>query len=280
MTNESLKKYNSFKIGGNARYLVKIYNEKALLEVMKRIKRNRLRYLVIGAGTNILFRDQGYDGVVIKLMGDFKKILNHNHRFVVGAGVLIKDFLKIIKISGYGGVEFLAGIPGSIGGAVRGNAGAFGHSISERVKSVVVIDSKLRKKVIPRKKIVFNYRYSNISEKAIITAVGFWLKKCPRKMIEKRIRDYLKIRWEKQPRGFSAGSFFKNPLPLSAGQLIEECGLKGKKVGGAFVSKKHANFIINTGEARASDVIELMKIVKDRVKKIKGINLEPEVRIV
>jgi len=280
MINEPLKSYTSFKIGGNALCFIKTYNQKALLETMKVIKRYKLRYLIIGEGTNILFHDHGFNGIVIKLMGDFKRIRNCENRFMCGAGVSIKNFLNKTMKESYGSAEFLAGIPGSIGGAVKGNAGAFGHSISEIVEQVIILDSKLVKRIIPRDKILFKYRYSNIPEKAIIMAVELNMRRYSRKVIEEKIKNYLKTRWEKQPKGFSAGSFFKNPLPLSAGQLIEECGLKGMRIGDASVSEKHANFIINLGRAKARDVIRLMKIVKERVKKIKGINLKPEVRIV
>ncbi|MEO0184433.1 MAG: UDP-N-acetylmuramate dehydrogenase [candidate division WOR-3 bacterium] len=280
LAHESLKKHTSFRIGGKAKYFVKIYHHKALLEVMRVIKKNSLKYLIIGAGTNILFRDQGFDGAVLKLMGEFRKVKNCKNRFFCGAGVLIRDFIINATKSGYGGVEFLAGIPGSIGGAVKGNAGAFGHSISEVVKRVMIIDSKFVNRIIPRNKLIFEYRSCNIPEKAVITAVEINLKKSPKKMIERKIKQYLRIRWEKQPKGFSAGSFFKNPLPWSAGQLIEECGLKGTRIGGATVSRKHANFIINSDNAKAQDVIKLMNVIKKRVKKIKGIDLEPEVRII
>ncbi|MGB9721687.1 MAG: UDP-N-acetylmuramate dehydrogenase [bacterium] len=279
LTNESLKKYTSFRIGGEAKYFIKIYDQNALLKVMEIIRRHRLKYLIIGAGTNILFRDQGFNGVVLKLMGDFRRVINCKNRFVCGAGVLIKEFIDKAMRSGYGGVEFLAGIPGSLGGAVKGNAGAFGHSVSEVVKRVVILDSNLKEKVIQQNRLMFKYRHSNIPEKAIITAIEIHLKKSSRKIIERKIRYYLRARWERQPRGFSAGSFFKNPLPLSAGKLIEECGLKGMRVGGALVSKKHANFIMNYDNAKAKDVIRLMQVIRRKVKKMKGIDLEPEVRI-
>lgn len=280
MKNEPLKKYTSFRIGGNAFYFIKVYNQRALFAVMKVIKKHKMRYLILGEGTNVLFPDKGYNGVIIKLMGSFRKIKNYREMFLCGAGTTIDDFLNKAMAKGYGGAEFLAGIPGSIGGAVIGNAGAFGHAISEIVERLIILDSKLEKRTVPRNEVIFRYRYSNMAEGVIIMAVELKMKKLPQKIIQDKIKNYLETRWKKQPGDFSAGSFFKNPLPLSAGQLIEECGLKGLRIGDAQVSEKHANFIINLGQAKAQDVIKLMKIVKARVKKMKGIDLQPEVRII
>ncbi len=280
LTQEPLKKHTSFRIGGRARYFLYVENQKALMEVMKVIKKHRMKYLVIGQGTNILFRDSGFNGVIIKLQGDFKRITHCKNLFVSGAGVTIDDFLNTAASLNYGGAEYLAGIPGTIGGAVKSNAGAFGHSISELVANVTIFEAGKRMISVQGDKINFGYRHSDISDRAIILAVTLRMKKKPRNLIKREMRKFLELRWKKQPSGFSAGSFFKNPLPLSAGKLIEECGLKGTRVGGAVISKKHANFIINRGRAKAMDVIRLMKIVKQKVKAAKGIELEPEVRIV
>lgn len=280
MEDEPLKRHTSFKIGGNANFFIKVYNQNALFEVMRIIKKYKLKYLIIGEGTNILFSDKGFNGVVIKLMGSFRRIKNYENIFLCGAGTTIGHFLNKAMKMGYGGAEFLAGIPGSLGGAVKGNAGAFGHAISEIVERLIILDLQLEKRIVPRDEVVFGYRYSNIAKGAIIMAVELKMKKSPRKIIQEKIKNYLETRGEKQPRGFSAGSFFKNPLPLSAGQLIEECGLKGLRIGDAQVSEKHANFIINLGQAKAQDVIRLMKIIKAQVKKMKRINLQPEVRII
>ncbi|MCX7994601.1 MAG: UDP-N-acetylmuramate dehydrogenase [candidate division WOR-3 bacterium] len=278
--NEPLSAYTSLRIGGRARYLIKVYDEQALWEAMEIIKRRHLNYLVLGKGTNILFPDRGFDGVVIKLHGTFQRIEQKYNIFSCGGGVLIKDFVKQAQNSGYGGVEFLVGIPGTIGGAVKGNAGAFGKAISDVLTSVTIIGPDLRIRKIKRNEINFDYRKSDISDEEIIINAEFKLKKIKKQIIENKINEYLKIRREKQPRGFSAGSFFKNPRPLSAGRLIDECGLKGLRVGDAMVSKKHANFIINLGRARARDVLRLVKIIQNKVKALKGIELEPEVRIV
>jgi UDP-N-acetylmuramate dehydrogenase len=157
---ESLKRYSSFRIGGKARYLIKVYNQKALIDTMEVIKKEGLKYIVIGEGTNILFGDEGFDGVVIKLMGEFRKIKNEKNIFICGGGALIKTLLKKCLYSGYGGAEFLAGIPGSIGGAIKGNAGAFGRSISEIIKSIKLLNSCLKTKVVERDELDFDFSIS------------------------------------------------------------------------------------------------------------------------
>ncbi len=278
--NVPLKDYCSLRIGGNVRYLIKVYKQRALLETLGLIKKWGLKFIVIGEGTNILFPDKGYNGVVIKLMGEFRKIERTNNTFLCGGGALIKNFINKAAELGYGGMEFLAGIPGTIGGAIKGNAGAFGKSISEIVRQVTLLDLKTGIKIMDREKIKFDYRFSSIPNNSIIIEAEFKLKKAKKIIIKRRITEFLRMRWQKQPKGFSAGSFFKNPRPLAAGKLIEECGLKGFRVGDAAVSKKHANFIINLGRAKAKDVLKLVRLVKRRVKEIKGIELEPEVRIV
>ncbi|MEO0094531.1 MAG: UDP-N-acetylmuramate dehydrogenase [candidate division WOR-3 bacterium] len=280
LTDEPLSNYTSFRIGGDARYLIKVYNQSALIELMKVIENKRLNYLTLGEGTNILFRDRGFDGVIIKLMGKFRRIKNNGNIFFCGGGALIKNFVNKAMEKGYTGMEFLAGIPGSIGGAIKGNAGAFGRSISDILCWINIFEPGSEIRIMQREEIKFDYRYSDIADNAIILEAEFRLKKGERGVIKRKINEFLKIRKQKQPRGASAGSFFKNPKPLSAGRLIDECGLKGLRVGDAIISKKHANFIINLGKASAQDVIRIMNVVKRRVKELKGIDLEPEVRIV
>ncbi|MEO0137635.1 MAG: UDP-N-acetylmuramate dehydrogenase [candidate division WOR-3 bacterium] len=280
LENETLSAYTSFHIGGKARYLLKVYKQPALFEAMTIIKKRKLKYCVLGAGTNLLFGDKGFAGAVIKLLGEFQRIEGQKGIFSCGSGVLIKDLIKKAMEEGYGGIEFLSGIPGTIGGAVKGNAGAFGKAIADVLLSITVLDPKLRIKKIPRDELKFAYRSSSIPEGYIILGADFKLRKMDKRMIAAKVSEILKIRRQRQPRGFSAGSFFKNPLPLSAGKLIEECGLKGLRIGGAMVSKKHANFIMNVGNARAEDVLRLMRIIKRKVKLLKGVELEPEVRII
>ncbi|MEO0216081.1 MAG: UDP-N-acetylmuramate dehydrogenase [candidate division WOR-3 bacterium] len=280
LTNEPLKKHTSFRIGGRARYFIDVYKQQGLLALLAVIKKRRLKYFILGAGTNVLFSDSGFNGVVIRLKGDFKIIENKGEIFSVGAGVLLKDLLKKAAELGYGGAEFLAGIPGTLGGAIKGNAGAFGGSISEIVKGVFILDRNLKVRYLSKEELDFGYRHSRIDDKTVILSAELKFSKKKKDKIKSRMEAYLKMRWEKQPDGYSAGSFFKNPLPMSAGALIDECGLKGTRMGDAVVSEKHANFILNLGRAKAADVIRLVNFIKKTVKKKKGVELQPEVRIV
>jgi len=281
LDNEPLEKHTSFRIGGGARYFIKVYSIKALKKVLEFIKKRRMRYFVIGAGTNILCSDAGFDGAVIKLEGIFKRIKREDNFFICGAGVTIDRFLTAAGKAGYGGAEFLAGIPGTIGGAVKGNAGAFGRSISEIIEGITVIDtgSDLGRKDLFREELRFDYRRSHIKDDKIILFATLKLKRRAYKYIQRALSAKREWRRRRQPAGYSAGSFFKNPRPQSAGKLIEECGLLGLRVGGAEVSRKHGNWIINTGNAKASDVLKLMRIIKQTVRLKKGVLLKEEVKI-
>jgi UDP-N-acetylmuramate dehydrogenase len=279
LKNEPLSKHTSFHIGGNADYFVKVYSKKALVGVLNVIKKRRFRYSIIGAGTNVLVSDRGFRGVIIRLDGVFKKIRRKDRYFLCGAGVLINSLLKYAMKSGYGGAEFLAGIPGTVGGAIRGNAGAFGYSIADITDSITVITERSIEKNMMKEEVGFAYRSSRIQKNAIIISVLLRLKKKKRREVMKTINKNLLFRRQRHPSDYSAGSFFKNPPGFSAGKLIEECGLKGLRVGNAEVSTRHANYIINCGQARASDVMGLAAKVKKIVREKKGIVLKEEVKI-
>lgn len=277
---ERLSKYTSFNIGGYADYLIKVYSKGQLKNVLQIIKKNCLKYFVIGAGTNILVSDKGYRGVVIKLCRSFKRIHQQKNLFSCGAAMSLNDFLKRTYDAGYGGAEFLAGIPGTIGGAIKGNAGAFGHSIGEITEKIAIIDDRLHEKEMMRQEIGFGYRRSQINNQIIIIGAELNLVKKKKNNIIKMIEENIKKRRAQHPVGFSAGSFFKNPPGYPAGKLIDECGLKGHRIGDAMVSPKHGNFIINCGAASAASVIKLARRIQKIVKEKKGIILEPEVKIV
>jgi UDP-N-acetylmuramate dehydrogenase len=279
LKNVVLSRYTSFHIGGNTDYFVRVYSKKALKNVLCIIKKRQLKYYLIGAGTNLLISDKGFRGVFIKLDGNFKKIKKCGDYFYCGAGALLDDFLKNTSKSGYGGAEFLVGIPGTIGGAVKGNAGAFGHALSEVTERITVINKDIEEEEVDNKDIGFDYRNSQIRNGVIIISAKIRLKKRKKKEILNTIRKNLKQRRRYQPTEYSAGSFFKNPSGYPAGKLIEECGLKGLRIGEAEVSRKHGNYIVNLGNAKASDVLKLAETVKRIVKKKKGIYLKEEVRI-
>lgn len=277
--NERLAIHTSFQIGGPAEYFVHVYSMKALKQVLGIVLKKDMQHFLIGAGTNLLVADKGFRGVVLKLGGVFKRITYQDGRFRCGGGVLIRDFLDVAIRAGYGGAEFMAGIPGTVGGAVKGNAGAFGNSISDIIENATVVDRYGVQRLRVKDKLGFTYRRSKIKDGEIITAVNLLLRKTERRVILARIRRNTKSRQIKHPTDNSAGSFFKNPPGHAAGELIEQCGLKGTSVGDAEVSRKHANYIINRGQAHASDVLVLAKNVKKIVRRETGIVLEEEVRL-
>jgi len=274
---ERLAKHTSFNIGGAAQYFVYVYSKKALKEVLKVIMRRHMRYFIIGAGTNLLVSDQGFRGVVLKLGGTFKRMSLRNGRCCCGGGLLIKDFLSRTVKKGYGGAEFLAGIPGTLGGAIKGNAGAFGNSISDITERVFLMDQYGIEKTRTKIEAGFSYRKSRIKKWEFVTAANLILKKQKQKSILLKLNRNLRSRQRKHPKGFSAGSFFKNPPCCAAGKLIEDCGLKGQSVGDAVVSEKHGNYIVNRGNARAVDVLALAAQIRKTVRAKAGINLKQEV---
>ncbi len=276
---EPLASHTSFHIGGKARFFVSVYSSGALSKVLRIIREQDLPYFLIGAGTNILVADSGFPGVVLKLGGVFKRIAHRDSVLCCGGAVLVNDFLNESLNLGYGGAEFLAGIPGTMGGAVKGNAGAFGNSMADITDSAVVVDENGEKNVLSRAELGLAYRQSNVENGSVITSVNLMMKKANRRSIQKKIARNLNLRKVRHPAGYSAGSFFKNPPGHAAGKLIEMCGLKGASVGGAVVSEKHGNYIINSGKARAADVIALAEYIKKTVRKKTGVQLEEEVRL-
>ncbi len=277
--NEPLSKHTSFHIGGNADYLIKVYSKMALKKVLTVIKKKRMKYFLIGAGTNILVGDKGFRGIVLKLEGSYKCIKKIDNYFICGGGLLLKDFVKEASRLGYGGGEFLAGIPGTVGGAIKGNAGAFGHAIADIIEKITVLNKTFKEEEMAGHNIGFDYRRSNLENGVVIIAAQFKLWKRKKGEIVKEIRRIVKQRWQRQPTEYSAGSFFRNPRRCTAGKLIEECGLKGLRIGDAAVSTKHANFIVNLGKAKASDVIKLAALVKQTVSNKKRIRLKEEIKI-
>jgi UDP-N-acetylmuramate dehydrogenase len=276
---EPLARHTSFHIGGNADYFVTVYSLRALRRCLELIKTHHLDYYIIGAGTNLLVSDNGYRGVILRLAGLFRTMKMEKGALYCYSAMMIDDFLDKAAEKGYGGAEFLAGIPGTIGGGVKGNAGAFGRSFKDIVEMVVVADLDWGMREIKGKEIGFAYRGTRISNGTVIIGVRLAMKRRSRNVIQKELRAHRSYRWKKQPRGFSAGSFFKNPSSIPAGRLIDECGLKGTRVGDAMVSQQHANFIINCGHAKARDVCALADMIKKAVREKKGVFLKEEVKL-
>ena len=279
--NVSLKEYTSFKIGGTADLFVVPNNLMELINVLDILKENNVEYFLLGAGSNLLISDKGIRGAVIKLGDGFDYAHAKNGYILAGAGVSLAKLSACAKEAELKGLEFASGIPGSLGGALFMNAGAYGGEMKDVVTEVSYIDKDGTVKTASCSECDFGYRKSIFSsgDKIIISA-KITLEKGSREEILQKMRELNAKRKEKQPLEYpSAGSTFKRPEGHFAGALIEEAGLKGHTIGGAQVSEKHAGFVINTGDATAEDVCELIEYVKKEVFKKSGVELEPEVRI-
>lgn len=277
LENIPLSKYTTFGIGGPARFFAEVTNVEQMQNVLK--EAGDLPLFLLGNGSNILFDDRGFDGLVILNRIQFFK--QEGSRFSVGAGFNFSLLGSKVSRLGFGGLEFASGIPGSVGGAVFMNAGANGFETADFLQEVHFVDRQGILHVFEKDELVFAYRTSPFQKKkgAIVSAV-FELKEC--KNARKRRQDIVHYRQETQPYGEkSAGCIFRNPEGGSAGAFIEQAGLKGLQVGGAKVSEKHANFIVNSeGKASAEDVLRLMELVKTGVKNQLGKELVCEVRYI
>jgi len=278
--NIPLKDFYFYRAGGIARYLACPKTTEELMEVLKWQEEKGASYIIIGAGSNILFSDELFDGLVVVLAGLNRWIVRKNQRVICGAGVSLHTLIEFTALAGLAGLENLYGIPGSIGGSCIMNAGAFGSEISDHLHKVEVLDKKGDILQLSRREIEFGYRTSSLGEYIVLSA-EFLLKYADPLLLKKKMDLTASKRDKKQPLEFcSCGSVFKRPEDNYAGTLIESCGLKGLRMGDAEVSEKHANFIINKGSARSADVYNLIKYVKDTVYKQKGVLLEEEVKLI
>jgi UDP-N-acetylenolpyruvoylglucosamine reductase len=278
---EPLAKHISLRIGGPADVYVEPASEADLAAVVKFCHERSLPFFVIGRGSNLLVRDGGVRGVVICLAhASFSRIDVAGERLHCGAGAKLKAVAVEAKRNGLSGVEFLEGIPGSVGGALRMNAGAMGGATFDAVESVRLMDFAGHVRELAPKEMSVEYRRCAVLKTNIALGVVFKCKSAPRGEIEQRMKAFNEKRWESQPTAPSAGCMFKNPPTIPAGKLIDELGLKGTRVGGAVVSAEHGNFIVNDGQATARDVLELIAILKARAKEARGIELQTEVEII
>ena len=281
--NAPMKDHTSFRAGGSADILVTAADEDELCAILKLLSGENYPHMIIGNGTNILVKDGGYRGAMIKLGQGFKMISREGTALSAGAAVLLSSVAKTAMQEGLGGVEFASGIPGSIGGAVFMNAGAYNGEISDILESVRLIapdGSSVTEKTVDQ--LEMGYRKTAVQKTGeIVSRVRLKLQERDREEIKEKIADYTARRNAKQPVTLpSAGSFFKRPEGHFAGRLIEESDLKGVTVGGAQVSPLHAGFIVNIGDATATDILQLMSIVQAKVMDRFGVMLEPEVRII
>ncbi|MFH1407321.1 MAG: UDP-N-acetylmuramate dehydrogenase [Candidatus Omnitrophota bacterium] len=277
---EPLSAHTTFKIGGIAKYWIEPDTLNGLKKAVIFAKEKALPVLVIGSGSNMLVSDEGFAGVVIKLCKpDFCYLKFEGTHAVCASGLKLSELCAGAASSYLGGLETLYGIPGTVGGALAGNAGAGEKSICELIEEAQVMDTDGNIKTLEKKQINFGYRYSSLSDYIILSA-KFKLQNAPRQEIEDKMKEALGSKKKTQELSLpSAGCVFKNPNGHSAGALIDACGLKGKRVGDAAVSGKHANFIVNLGKATFSDVEALIKELKAEVKNKKGILLEEEIKI-
>lgn len=279
---EPLSRHTTFKIGGVADTYVKVTSLSKLSTILKECRESDIDYMIIGNGSNILASDDGYRGVVIRLDGDFRKIaLVDDDTIYCGAGATLAALCKFALNNGLSGLEFAWGIPGSVGGAVFMNAGAYGGEMKDVVYSVNHLTKNGEPGRTEKDDLQFGYRASVYRQNnAIITGATLKLRKDNPEDIRARMDDYLGRRSSKQPLDYpSAGSVFKRPEGAYAGALIEHCGLKGHSHGGAQVSEKHAGFIINKANANANDVKSLIREVQTKVYDETGYNLECELII-
>jgi UDP-N-acetylmuramate dehydrogenase len=282
---EPMRKHTSLKIGGPADVFVVPHNLLSLKNLIVTLKNEGIPFFTLGCGTNVLIKDGGIVGIVISLKS-FKRIevlseTEENINLLVDAGVSLQKLVGFSVKNSYSGIEWLVGIPGSFGGAVFGNAGAFGNEIKDVLISVWIMNKEGMLNKEKAEDIYFGYRSSSISMKEFIISGEIMLRKDKREDVSTRAEKFLKEKKEKQPLSeFSAGCVFKNPPGTSAGKLIDEAGCKGMRIGDIEVSIKHANFFINRGKAKASDFLKLMKEVVLRVHELFGVMLEPEIKIV
>jgi UDP-N-acetylmuramate dehydrogenase len=279
-----LREYSTFRIGGPADFFFEAHHLPELKKALIFALEQNIPFYVIGGGSNILFADEGYRGLIIKNSSRGITFIPESLEVEALSGTRLTDLVEFTCESGLTGLEFLAGIPGSVGGAVWGNAGAFGGSTGDLLMAAFIWE-KGREKVVDKDFLAFGYRTSRLKEKGyLLLSARFKLEKDKPEAIRKRINNILALRRLKHPPEGTAcaGSFFKNVIlpdgqKLAAGLLLDQTGVKGLKYGGAMVYPGHANFIINTGQASAADVLHLAREMKVRVKKKFGVELEEEV---
>jgi UDP-N-acetylmuramate dehydrogenase len=280
LADEPLARHTSFKIGGPADLLVIPEDVGDLKAALAFARSNRLPVWVLGSGSNTLVRDGGIRGMVI-LPSAFQALAREGTEVRTGAGVRVSRLLAFCSKQGLTGLEILSGVPGTVGGAVWGNAGAWGGSTADHLARVQVVTDEAENLTLEREAIPFRYRFSGLPRGSVIVQATFALAPGDPTAIRQQISRWLVRRNATQPVEFrSAGSIFKNPPGDYAGRLVEAAGVKGTRIGGAMISEKHGNFFVNLGDARAADVLALVALARERVRQTSGIDLELEIRVV
>ena len=278
LTDVSLKEYTTYKVGGKAKVMVYPKDIDSLVTIITKLKQASIKYMILGNGSNVLFSDNVYDGVIIKL-DELNKLEIHDNRITAGAGVMMMKVCREAIRHELAGLEFAGGIPGTVGGCIYMNAGAYNSDMGYVVSRVKVLTPKQTVITMVNRELDFHYRTSFFKKHKdyIVLEATFNLKKGNRVLLEEVVNDRKKRRLESQPLEYpSAGSVFRNPPGDYSGRLIEELGYKGLEMGGAKVSDKHANFIINYNNAKAKDIKDLIEFIQEEVNKKYKIKLHVE----
>ncbi len=278
----SLKDYSSFRIGGEAKYLLVVESKEEVWEGIALAKERGLPWMILGNGSNVLFDDRGYDGVILKPGAGMGTVEVKGTELMAGAGARLAAVARKACEEGLSGLSFAGGIPGTVGGGLWMNAGAYGGEMKDVVKEAEVLMPDGQVRIFTGEELDLSYRHSVLQENGgIVLSVLFSLEQGDKNEILETMKDYNRRRMEKQPLEFaSAGSTFRRPAGHYAGQLIEEAGLKGYRVGDAMVSEKHAGFVINVGNATQKDVLAVIRHIQDEVRRKFNVELETEVRII
>lgn len=277
---EPMKKHTTFRVGGCARYLVEPKDALQLSAVVNACRAENMPYYVVGNGSNLLVSDSGYDGVIIHLFKNMSGIRTEGNHMILQAGALLVRAASTACREGLSGLEFASGIPGTVGGALVMNAGAYGGEMKDVVSRVTVLTPEGELREYTKEQMAFGYRRSRLTEEAgIVLETEFSLQPGRTEEIRARMEELKEKRVSRQPLEYaSAGSTFKRPNGYFAGKLIEDAGLRGYRIGDAQVSEKHCGFVINRGNATASEVAEVIRQVQDRVYVHSGVRLQTEVK--
>jgi UDP-N-acetylmuramate dehydrogenase len=281
---EPLARYTSMKIGGPADFFVEVENQAALSQLLSFLSQHGMPSCLLGNGSNVLVSDFGVEGVVVHLVGDFKRAEWHdqgNDSWVqVGAAHAVTQLVREAARRGYGGLEFAEGIPGTIGGALVMNAGAYGSEFEEVVDLVQGMNREGTPIQFTREEMKFSYRDSHLPAGTVVTRLRLHLDREESSRVSSKVRELVAKRKSSQPSGYpNSGSMFRNPTGDYAGRLVEAAGLKEKQIGRAQISAKHGNFIVNLGGARAEDIRQLMELARAEVQAKFGVDLIPEVKL-
>jgi len=278
---EPMSRHTSYKIGGPADVMVCPRSVGGIQAALRVAREHRVPVFILGGGSNLLVRDGGLRGLVLNLYGTLKELRAQGEEVTAGGGAKVTALVNFCARRGLAGLEPMAGVPGSVGGAVKGNAGAFGATISDHLAAVRLLEVAGEERVLSRETLHFAYRQSSLTEGEVVLSATFGLRRADPTALQEKVARILEERKAKQPVEWrSAGSVFKNPPGDFAGRLVEQAGLKGTRLGDAMISPKHGNFFLNLGRATAKDVLALIALAQERVRERTSVSLELEVRVV